>query len=125
MKTPNFTSVFAQDLKRFLQFKQNMGCYGPSRIYYLRSFDEYCTAHLARLLDQKTVEGCIEVSVHPSQAHHRRGCRRFATLAVECALIQIPKSTFLRINGVQVSKDHKSVCSVSQRLRVSVWQPNT
>lgn len=60
MKTPTFTSVFAHNLARFIEFKQSMECYEASRIYYLRSFDEYCTAHQARVLDQDTVIGWIE-----------------------------------------------------------------
>ncbi len=60
MKTPTFTSVFAYDLERFIEFKRNMGCYGASRIHYLRSFDEYCTNHQARVLNQETVIGWVE-----------------------------------------------------------------
>ena len=45
MSTYEFTSVFARELTRYLAFKQSMGCYGTTRIWYLRSFDTYCTEH--------------------------------------------------------------------------------
>lgn len=60
MKTPTFTSVFARDVERFIEFKRSMGCYGASRIDYLRSFDKYCTEHQACVLDQETVIGWVE-----------------------------------------------------------------
>lgn len=59
MSAPVFTSVFAEDLTRYLAFKQGMGCYGNSRIWYLRSFDAYCTEHGAVAFDQQTVEGWV------------------------------------------------------------------
>jgi hypothetical protein len=36
MSSARFTSAFAADLEGYLAFKQNMGCYGASRIWYLR-----------------------------------------------------------------------------------------
>jgi integrase len=59
MCTYGFTSVFARELTRYLAFKQGMGCYGASRIWYLRSFDAYCTEHGVTSLDQQAVEGWV------------------------------------------------------------------
>jgi hypothetical protein len=39
MNGHGFTSVFADDLERYLAFKESMGYYGNSRIWYLRNFD--------------------------------------------------------------------------------------
>jgi len=36
MSGTRFTSAFAADLEGYLAFKQNMGCYGASRIWYLQ-----------------------------------------------------------------------------------------
>ena len=51
MSGTRFTSAFAADLEGYLAFKQNMGCYGASRIWYLRQFDAWCaegpTHHVA------------------------------------------------------------------------------
>jgi len=41
MSGTRFTSAFAADLEGYLAFKQNMGCYGASRIWYLRQFDAW------------------------------------------------------------------------------------
>lgn len=59
MSTHEFTSVFARELTRYLAFKQSMGCYGTSRIWYLRSFDAYCTEHGLTSFDQQAVEGWV------------------------------------------------------------------
>jgi len=59
MSTPEFTSVFAEELRRYLAFKQGMGCYGSSRIWYLRSFDAYCTEHAVTSFDQHAVEDWV------------------------------------------------------------------
>lgn len=37
MSEHTFISVFAKELERYLAFKESMGCYGQSRIWYLRS----------------------------------------------------------------------------------------
>ena len=42
MSGHGFSSVFADDLETYLEFKVSMGCYGASRIWYLKQFDEYC-----------------------------------------------------------------------------------
>ena len=59
MSTYEFTSVFARELTRYLAFKQSMGCYGDSRIWYLRSFDIYCTEHEVASFDQQAIEGWV------------------------------------------------------------------
>ncbi|MBG6192467.1 integrase [Arthrobacter sp. CAN_A212] len=59
MRKYEFTSVFAQELRRYLAFKQSMGCYGASRIWYLRSFDTYCTEHSVTAFDRQAIEGWV------------------------------------------------------------------
>ena len=36
-----------------------MGFYGTSRIWYLKQFDAYCTAHGRTVFDRDTVEGWV------------------------------------------------------------------
>jgi hypothetical protein len=36
MNAAGFTSAFASELDAYLAFKEAMGCYGNSRIWYLR-----------------------------------------------------------------------------------------
>ena len=45
MNATGFTSAFAPQLDAYLAFKEKMGFYGASRIWYLKQFDAYCTAH--------------------------------------------------------------------------------
>ena len=52
MTAPGFTSVFASELDAYLAFKEAMGCYGNSRIWYLRQFDAYRTAHERTVFDR-------------------------------------------------------------------------
>lgn len=54
-----FVSVFAPQLEQYLAFKQAMGCYGTSRIWYLRRFDTYCARHGRTVFDRDTVEGWV------------------------------------------------------------------
>ncbi len=54
-----FTSAFAPELARYLEFKQRMGCYGTSRIWYLHKFDAYCAQHGRTVFDRDTVEGWV------------------------------------------------------------------
>jgi integrase len=54
-----FTSALAPELDAYLTFKEKMGCYGNSRIWYLRQFDAYCTAHGRACFDRDTVEGWV------------------------------------------------------------------
>ena len=42
-----------------------MGCYGNSRIWYLRQFDAYCTAHERTVFDRDTVEGWVTEQLDP------------------------------------------------------------
>ena len=59
MSAHGFTSTFAADLDRYLAFKQSMGCYGTSRIWYLKKFDAYCAQHHRSVFDRDTVEGWV------------------------------------------------------------------
>lgn len=59
MTSQGFVSVFAPQLEAYLAFKQAMGCYGPSRIWYLRQFDTYCARHGRTVFDRDTVEGWV------------------------------------------------------------------
>jgi integrase len=59
MNAPGFTSAFAPELDAYLAFKEKMGFYGNSRIWYLRRFDAYCTAHERVVFDRETVEGWV------------------------------------------------------------------
>ncbi|NCD20350.1 MAG: integrase [Actinobacteria bacterium] len=60
MTTPHgFISVFAPELEAYLTFKTAMGCYGTSRIWYLRQFDAYCARHGATTFDRDTIEGWV------------------------------------------------------------------
>jgi integrase len=54
-----FTSALAPQLDAYLRFKQKMGCYGNSRIWYLKRFDAYCAAHDRAVFDRDTVEGWV------------------------------------------------------------------
>jgi len=54
-----FVSVFAPQLEAYLAFKQAMGCYGASRVWYLRRFDTYCARHGLTVFDRDTVEGWV------------------------------------------------------------------
>ena len=52
-------SVFAPQLEQYLAFKHAMGCYGASRVWYLRQFDSYCARHDRSVFDRDTVEGWV------------------------------------------------------------------
>ena len=54
-----FVSAFAPQLEAYLAFKLAMGCYGTSRVWYLRQFDTYCARHRATVFDRDTVEGWV------------------------------------------------------------------
>ena len=76
MSGARFTSAFAADLEGYLAFKQNMGCYGASRIWYLRQFDAWCAEHGRTVFDQGTVEGWVRARLESSRggSRMRRGC---------------------------------------------------
>ncbi len=59
MNAGGFTSAFAPELDAYLAFKEKLGFYGASRIWYLRQFDAYCTAHERTVFDRETVEGWV------------------------------------------------------------------
>jgi len=59
MNGHGFTSTFAPQLEEYLAFKEKMGFYGSSRIWYLRKFDAYCAEHGRRVFDRDTVEGWV------------------------------------------------------------------
>lgn len=59
MNAHGFSSAFAPELDAYLAFKEKMGFYGSSRIWYLRQFDAYCTAHERTAFDRDTVEGWV------------------------------------------------------------------
>ena len=54
-----FTSALAPQLEAYLAFKEKMGFYGASRVWYLRQFDAYCTSHGRSVFDRDTVEGWV------------------------------------------------------------------
>lgn len=66
MSAARFTSAFAADLEGYLAFKQNMGCYGASRIWYLQQFDAWCARHGRAVFDQDTVEGWVRARLETS-----------------------------------------------------------
>jgi integrase len=59
MNPRGFTSALAPQLDAYLVFKEKMGFYGDSRIWYLKQFDAYCTAHERAIFDRDTVEGWV------------------------------------------------------------------
>ena len=66
MSGARFTSALAADLEAYLVFKQNMGCHGASRIWYLRQFDAWCAEHGRTIFDQGTVEGWVRAQLQTS-----------------------------------------------------------
>ncbi|MFY9931648.1 MAG: hypothetical protein WAK82_26965 [Streptosporangiaceae bacterium] len=66
MSGHGFTSAFAADLEAYLAFRQNMGCYGASRIWYLQQFDAWCAEHDRTIFDQDTVEGWVRSRLETS-----------------------------------------------------------
>ena len=63
MSGHGFTSAFATELDAYLAFKQNMGFFGASRIWYLRRFDTYCRERDRRAFDRDTVEGWVSAEL--------------------------------------------------------------
>jgi integrase len=61
-----FVSAFAPQLEQYLAFKQAMGCYGASRIWYLRRFDTYCVRQGRTVFDRDTVEGWVAEQLNRS-----------------------------------------------------------
>ena len=71
MSGHGFSSVFADDLERYLVFKTSMGCYGASRIWYLKQFDRYCADHSSENLDRATIEGWVMFRQSSQHGPHR------------------------------------------------------
>jgi integrase len=63
MNVRGFTSALAPELEAYLAFKAKMGCYGASRIWYLRQFDAHCAAHQRTVFDRDTVEGWVSAQL--------------------------------------------------------------
>jgi len=66
MSGHGFTSAFATELDAYLAFKANMGFFGASRIWYLKTFDAYCSEHALSVFDKDTVEGWVNVQLQRS-----------------------------------------------------------
>jgi integrase len=66
MSGRGFTSAFAAEIDAYLEFKQSMGFYGNSRIWYLRRFDAYCSEHDRTVFDKDTVEGWVSAQLESS-----------------------------------------------------------
>jgi integrase len=63
MSGRGFISAFAAQLDAYLAFKENMGFFGDSRVWYLRKFDAYCSEHDRTVFDQGTVEGWVNAQL--------------------------------------------------------------
>ncbi len=59
MSPHGFISAFAAELDAYLAFKEKMGFYGRSRVWYLKRFDTYCAAGARTVFDRQTVEGWV------------------------------------------------------------------
>ena len=66
MSVHGFTSTLAPELEAYLAFKKKMGFYGATRIWYLKRFDAYCTAHDRIVFDRDTVEGWVTAQLASS-----------------------------------------------------------
>lgn len=69
MNGHGFISAFADQLDDYLVFKQNMGFYGASRIWYLKQFDTWCATHDRRAFDRDTVEGWVAAYLERSSRY--------------------------------------------------------
>ena len=77
MNAHGFTSMFAPQLDEYLAFKEKMGFYGSSRIWYLQKFDAYCAEHDRRAFDRDTVEGWVSDQL--SRSGRYRSCVELRT----------------------------------------------
>jgi len=66
MSGHGFTSAFAAQLDAYLEFKQSMGFYGASRIWYLQQFDAWCAGRGRTVFDQATVEEWVAARLESS-----------------------------------------------------------
>jgi len=71
MSSHGFTSSFAVELEAYLAFKEKMGFYGTSRIWYLKRFDAYCTAQHRTVFNRETVEGWVTDQLASSDSRYR------------------------------------------------------
>lgn len=71
MSAHGFTSAFAAELDAYLAFKERMGFHGASRIWYLKRFDAYCTAHDRAHFDRDTIEGWVTAQLASSDSRYR------------------------------------------------------
>jgi hypothetical protein len=71
MSAHGFTSALAAELDAYLAFKEKMGFYGASRIWYLKRFDAYCTAHDRTAFDRETVEGWVTAQLASADSRYR------------------------------------------------------
>ena len=63
MSGHGFASAFATELEEYLAFKEKLGFYGNSRVWYLKRFDAYCVEHDRKLFDRETVEGWVSAQL--------------------------------------------------------------
>lgn len=69
MNVHHFSSAFARQLSEYLAFKEKMGCYGRSRILYLKRFDAYCAARSFTTLNRAAVEGWVRAELERSAVY--------------------------------------------------------
>ena len=63
MSDHGFVSAFATELDADLAFKQDMGSYGNSRVWYLKQLDTYCAEGSRTVFDRRTLEGRVTVQL--------------------------------------------------------------
>ena len=60
MKTSyDYESAFADNIRKFIEFKASMGVASNSRSWHLYDFDLWCVANGATEFDKDTVEGWV------------------------------------------------------------------
>ena len=59
MAAYDYESAFADDIRGFLAFKEDMGIASNSRSWHLRDFDRWCVASGSTEFDRGTVEGWV------------------------------------------------------------------
>ena len=69
MSSHGFISVFGPELDAYVAFKEKMGFYGRSRIWYLKRFDAYCAAGARTVFDRDTVEGWVTEQLATSSCY--------------------------------------------------------
>ena len=84
MSGHGFTSAFAAELDAYLAFKANMGFFGASRIWYLKTFDAYCSRARPDRLRQGHRRRMGQTPSWTVRAVTGRGCPTSATSAAGC-----------------------------------------